>query len=144
LPVPFNNINRTGQTKKMSKSTGDTLAISDMLEILPPEVLRYFVLRHSPDKLLFFDETDGVIKLIDDFAALLAKESKSPEEEMLVRISMGNISQTTVSYIPFSHLVASYQASLKDVDKTLDIIRRTEHQKTVDAQEEIIKKELSF
>jgi lysyl-tRNA synthetase class 1 len=144
IPVPFNFINRTGQTKKMSKSTGDTLAISDMLEILPPEVLRFFILRYSPDKLLFFDETDGVIKLIDDFASLLAKENKTKDEEQLVRISMGNIPQTTVSNIPFSHLVASYQAALKDTDKTLEIIRRTEHQETVDAQDETIKKELNF
>jgi lysyl-tRNA synthetase class 1 len=144
IPVPFNFINRTGQTKKMSKSTGDTLAISDMLEILPPEVLRFFILRYSPDKLLFFDETDGIIKLIDDFASLLAKENKTKDEEQLVRISMGNIPQTTVSNIPFSHLVASYQAALKDTDKTLEIIRRTEHQETVDAQDQTIKKELNF
>ena len=144
LPVPYNFINRTGQTKKMSKSTGDTLAISDMLEILPPEVLRYFVLRYSPDKLLFFDETDGVIKLIDEFAELLAKEDKSPEDELLIRISLGNIAESTISNIPFSHLVASYQAALKDPETTLDIIGRTEHKPTVDKQQETIKKELKF
>jgi lysyl-tRNA synthetase, class I len=144
LPIPYNFINRTGQTKKMSKSTGDTLAISDMLEILPPEVLRYFVLRYAPDKLLFFDETDGLVKLFDDFAALLAKPDKTAEDEQLIRISMGNVPQSTISNIPFSHLVASYQAALKDTDKTLEIIRRTEHKQTVDAQEEIIKNELKF
>jgi lysyl-tRNA synthetase class 1 len=144
IPVPFNNINRTGQTKKMSKSSGDTLAISDMLEILPPEVLRFFVLRYAPDKLLFFDETDGLVKLIDDFAALHAKEDKKTEDEQLINISMGNIPQTTISNIPFSHLVASYQAALKNIDKTLEIIRRTEHKETVDTQEEIIKNELKF
>jgi lysyl-tRNA synthetase class 1 len=144
LPVPYNFINRTGQTKKMSKSTGDTLAISDMLQILPPEVLRFFVLRYAPDKTLFFDEADGVVKLIDDFAALLAKDDKTADDQQLIKISMGNIAEGTVSNIPFSHLVASYQAALKDTDKTLEIIRRTEHSQTVDAQEEIIKKELKF
>ncbi len=144
LPVPYNFINRTGQTKKMSKSSGDTLAISDMLQILPPEVLRYFVLRHSPDKTLFFDENDGLIKLFDDFAALLAKPDKTADDEQLIQISMGNIEQSTISNIPFSHLVASYQAALKDPANTLEIIRRTEHKETVDAQEETIKKELKF
>jgi len=144
LPVPYNFINRTGQTKKMSKSTGDTLAVADMLQIMPPEVLRFFVLRYGPDKLLFFDEGDGLVKLIDDFAALLAKDDKAPEDEQLVAISLNNLPQTTVSNIPFSHLVASYQAALKDADKTLDIIRRTEHKPTVDAQEETIKNELKF
>ncbi len=144
LPLPYEFINRTGQTKKMSKSSGDSLAISDMLEILPPEVLRFFVLRYAPDKQLFFDEVDGVVKLIDDFAALLAKNDKSAEDEQLIKISLGNISQSTISNIPFSHLVASYQAALKDDDKSLEIIRRTEHKETVDAQEETIKKELKF
>jgi lysyl-tRNA synthetase class 1 len=143
-PVPYNFIIRTGQTKKMSKSTGDTIAISDMLQVLPPEVLRYFVLRFAPDKQLFFDETDGVVKLIDDFAALLAKEDKSPDELMLIDISMAGVVNGTVSNIPFSHLVASYQAALKNVEKTLDIIRRTEHQDTVVKQEDTIKQELKF
>ncbi|MBX4188630.1 lysine--tRNA ligase [Candidatus Saccharibacteria bacterium] len=144
LPVPYNVINRTGQTKKMSKSSGDTLAISDMLEVLPPEVLRYFILRHAPDKLLFFDENDGLIKLFDDFAALLAKEDKTPEDEQLIRVSLGNIPQSTISNIPFSHLVASYQAALRDPEGTMDIIRRTEHKATVEAQEETIRNELKF
>lgn len=144
LPVPYNFINRTGQTKKMSKSSGDTLAISDMLQILPPEVLRFFVLRYGPEKQLFFDETDGVVRLIDDFAALLAKEDKSEDDQMLIRLSMAGVAQTTISNIPFSHLVASYQAALKDPAKTLDIIRRTEHKQTGDAQEETILQELKF
>jgi lysyl-tRNA synthetase, class I len=144
IPLPYNFIIRTGQTKKMSKSSGDTLAVSDMLEVLPPEVLRYFVLRFSPEKQLFFDENDGLIKLFDDFAALLAKPDKTADDEQLIRISMGNIEESTISNIPFSHLVASYQAALKDPQATLEIIRRTEHKETVDAQEETIKKELKF
>jgi lysyl-tRNA synthetase class 1 len=143
-PVPYNFIIRTGQTKKMSKSTGDTIAISDMLEILPPEVLRYFVLRYAPDKQLFFDETDTVVKLIDDFAALLAKPDKTAEDEMLINISMAGIPQTTISNIPFSHLVASYQAALKDTEETMQIIRRTEHGPTAKEQEDIIRQELKF
>jgi lysyl-tRNA synthetase class 1 len=142
--VPYNFINRTGQTKKMSKSSGDTLAVSDMLQIMPPEVLRFFVLRYGPDKLLFFDENDGLVKLIDDFAALLAKDDKTPEDEQLISISLNNLPRTTVSNIPFSHLVASYQAALRNTDNTLEIIRRTEHKATVDAQEETIKNELKF
>ena len=144
LPVPYNFIIRTGQTKKMSKSTGDTIAVTDMLEILPPEVLRYFVLRYAPDKQLFFDETDGVVKLIDDFAELLAKDDKSADDKQLIEISMASLPQTTISNIPFSHLVASYQAALKDTDKTLEIIRRTEHKQTVELQEAIIRQELRF
>lgn len=144
LPVPYNFVNRTGQTKKMSKSSGDTLAISDMLQILPPEVLRYFILRYPPEKQLFFDENEGLVRLFDDFAALLAKDDKTKDDEQLVSISLGNINKSTISNIPFSHLVASYQAALKDPAKTLEIIRRTEHKATVEGQQDIIQNELKF
>jgi len=46
--------------------------------------------------------------------------------------------------VPFSHLVASYQAALKDPAKTLDIISRTEHSKVAQNQKEIIGAELKF
>lgn len=144
LPVPYHFINRTGQTKKMSKSSGDTLAISDMLKIMPPEVLRYFVLRYPPDKQLYFDENDGLVRLIDDFAALLAKADKTPDDKQLIDLCQAELPQNTISMIPFSHLVASYQAALKNADKTLEIIERTEHKTTVSAQRETIKNELRF
>jgi lysyl-tRNA synthetase class 1 len=110
---------------------------------MPPEVLRYFVLRAAPDKQIFFDETAGLVRLIDDFAELLAKPDKTEEEQMLVRLSQNNLPQT-VSNIPFSHLVASYQAALKYPVKTLEIIGRTEHAKTVAEQQETIINELKF
>lgn len=145
LPVPYQFINRSGETKKMSKSAGNTVTISELLEVLPPEIVRYFVLRFAPSKQLFFDETDGVIRLIDEYAELLAKPDKTPEDELLLYICTSTIKGgNTVSNVPFSHLVASYQSALRDKAKTLDIIRRTEHANTVDNQEKIITKELSF
>jgi lysyl-tRNA synthetase class 1 len=144
LPVPYNFINKTGDTKKMSKSAGDTITAADLLKILPPEVVWYFMLRFPPEKQLFFDEGPALIKLIDDFAELVAKPDKTEAEQQLLDISMQGIDQPTISSVPFSHLVASYQAALKDEEKTLEIIRRTEHKQTVDAQADIIKRELKF
>ncbi|HZP55342.1 MAG TPA: lysine--tRNA ligase [Candidatus Saccharimonadales bacterium] len=142
-PVPYNFINLTGETKKMSKSTGNIIAISDLTKVLPPEVVRYFTLRYSPDKQIFFDQVNGVIKLIDDYAQLLSKEAKTDDDNMLLKIcSVGE--DTLVSSIPFSHLVASYQAALKDPDKTLDVLSRTEYAPAVEREREVIKKELAF
>ena len=142
-PVPYNFINLAGETKKMSKSTGHIIAISDLTKVMPPEVVRFFTLRYSPDKLLFFDEKEGVTKLIDDYAALLAKPDKDEDDQRTIAIcSVGK--DTVVSSIPFSHLVASYQASLKDPAKTLEVIARTEHAEAVAEQGDVIKKELAF
>lgn len=144
LPVPYNFINKTGDTKKMSKSAGDTFTASQLLHILPAELVWFFILRFSPDKLLFFDDGDTLMRLFDEFGELLAKPNKTAQEEQLLEICLAGVTKPTVSRIPFTHLVASYQAALKDPLKTLEIMRRTEHAATVDQDEEIIKEELRF
>ena len=144
IPVPYQFINRAGETKKMSKSAGNTVTISELLEVLPPEIIRYFILRSSPDKQLFFSQTDGLIRLIDEYADLLAKPEKTAEDDMLLFVCSNTLSQNTISNVPFSHLVASYQAALRDTNKTLDIIARTEHASIANEQSITIKKELAY
>jgi lysyl-tRNA synthetase class 1 len=143
-PVPYHFINRTGETKKMSKSGGDTITATQLIEMLPAEIAWYFMLKSSPEKQLFFDPGPTLIRLVDEFSALIDKADKSSEEQQLLDLCTYDISYRTVSNIPFSHLVASYQASLKDVDKTLEVIKRTEHAATAEKDAEIIKKELHF
>lgn len=143
-PVPYNFINRTGETKKMSKSAGETITLSELLEVLPAEVIWYFILRSAPEKQLFFDDGDTLIRLIDEFGLLLAKSDKTPAEQQLVDLSMEGVEQPTISRVPFSHLVASYQASLRDVDRTLEVIRRTEYARVVDDDANIIRAELKY
>ena len=118
----------------MSKSAGLVVSSSEIVQVLPPEIVRYFILRFAPAKQLFFDQV-GVTKLIDDYAA-------ETDKQLLDICSSGL--QPTVSKIPFSHLAASYQAALKDPDKTLEIIGRTEYQKIVASDAAIIKRELAF
>lgn len=144
IPVPYDFINRTGATKKMSKSAGDTVTASELLDVLPPEMVWYFILRAAPSKILYFDEGDTLMRLFDDFAALLAKSDKTPGEQQLIELCMQGVDHPTVSNIPFTHLVASYQASLRDADKTIDVIRRTEHAATAQRDAEIIRSELHF
>jgi lysyl-tRNA synthetase class 1 len=143
-PIPYHFINRTGQTKKMSKSGGDTITAAQLLEMLPPEIVWYFMLKLAPDKQLFFDAGPTLVRLVDEFAELITKDDKTEAEQQLLDLCMQGIDQPTVSNVPFSHLVASYQASLKDVDKTLDVIKRTEHAGTAEKDAEIIKRELKF
>ena len=144
LPVPYNFVNRTGETKKMSKSAGNAVTASELLTILPPEIVWFFILRYAPDKQLFFDEGETLVRLFDEFAELLAKPDKTKQEQQLLDICLHNIDQPTVSNVPFSHLVASYQAALKDADTTLEVIGRTEHASIVDKEAETIKTELRF
>lgn len=144
LPVPYDFINMVGDTKKMSASKGTGLSALESAQIMPAEVMRYFVLRSPANKLLHFDPVDGLVKLMDEFAALAAKEDRSESEEQLLYVCTLGIERKTVSRVPFSHLVASYQSSLKDADKTLEVIKRTEHGKTAEEDAEIIRSELKF
>ena len=143
-PIPYEFINRAGETKKMSKSAGNTVNISDLLSVLPPEIVRFFVLRFSPDKKLFFDQEDGIVRLIDEYAELLAKPDKTADDEQLLYICSGTLDKNTISNIPFSHLVASYQAALKDVDKTIEIVKRTEYADIAESQKATIGLELKY
>ncbi|MDZ7744268.1 MAG: lysine--tRNA ligase [Candidatus Saccharibacteria bacterium] len=143
-PIPYDFVNRAGDTKKMSASSGNGILMSEVVEVLPPEVSRYFILRMAPSRALFFDPQGGVVRLIDEFAQLLAKPNKDEGEEQLVGLCTEGIEQITVSSVPFSHLVASYQASLGDAEKTLDVIARTEHKAHVQQQRDTIIAELKF
>lgn len=144
LPVPYNFINRTGDTKKMSKSAGDTITAAELLTILPPELVWYFVIRYSPDKLLFFDTGDTLSRLFDEFAELLAKQDKTEAESQLIELCLQGVDAPTVSRVPFTHLVASYQASLRNPEQTMAVISRTEHADVVKEDEATIRAELKF
>jgi len=111
---------------------------------LPAEVVWFFILRYAPDKQLFFDEGETLMRLVDEFGELLAKPAKSDLDKQLIDICLHGIDKPTVSRVPFTHLVASYQAALKDKDKTLEIIGRTEYADVVRDDADIIKAELRF
>ena len=55
----------------MSSSTGVTVSISDMLEILPPEVLRYLIIRSKPEKHIEFDPGLPLLNLLMNTTTLM-------------------------------------------------------------------------
>jgi lysyl-tRNA synthetase class 1 len=143
MPVKYDFINLFGDTKKMSASKGTGLSASEATGIIPSEVMRYFILNSPPNKLLHFDPIGGLTRVIDEFAALLAKPDKDAREKRLVELCINSV-ESVVSSVPFSHLVASYQSALKNPEKTLETIARTEHGENIKDQQEIILKELKF
>lgn len=142
--VAYDFINLAGDTKKMSASKGTGIDAVEGSTLMPPEVVRFFVLGPPPGKRLYFDPVKSVVQLMDDFAALAAKPEKTESEQQLLYICTRGLDQKTVSRVPFSHLVASYQAALKDVDKTIDIITRTEYADIAREDAQIIRAELKF
>lgn len=144
IPVPYDFINLAGDNKKMSASKGTGLDAITAVRVLPAEIVRFFMLRYAPSKRLYFDPVEGVIRLIDDYAALLADPNKTEDEKKLIDLAnMGKDSM--VSSLPFSHLIASFQAARLDNELTISVLQRTpEYEHRVRAEKEIIKRQLSF
>lgn len=143
-PVAYDFVNMAGDTKKMSASKGTGLDAVEGASLVPPEVMRYFILRSPASKRLYFDPVHSVMQTMDEFAALAAKTDRNDSEEQLLYLCTRGLSKKTVSRVPFSLLTASYQAALKDPARTLEIVSRTEYAGVAKDDADIIKAELQF
>lgn len=81
----------------MSSSTGVTVTIADMLQVMPPEVLRYLIIRTKPEKHIDFDPA-RIIDLIDDFDRATGRAWELSRTKEYLK-----------SDIPFTHLVTAVQ-----------------------------------
>ncbi len=142
LPVPYEFINRAGENKKMSASVGNVIEVSQIVDMLPPEVIRFFILQSRPSKTLFFN-AERAYQLIDEYAGLLAKNDKNSEDLQLIRLSNGKL-KPTISSFPFTLLVELYQTNLKDIDRTIQRIRETHPQYDLESEMQILIKELKY
>jgi lysyl-tRNA synthetase class 1 len=146
LPLPYDTINLLGDNKKMSSSLGNLVTPQEALEIMPPEILRFFVLRSMPKRILFFDSGLGLFNLLDEFSKLEEEvlAGEHPEFEQAYRVASAIGSERTIAPIRFSHLVAVYQAAQGDTAMGLEILERTGYEETVKKYAEVIKREFGY
>ncbi len=145
IPVPFNPIHLHGETKKMSSSLGNLITIEDALEVIPPDILRYFVFKSLPNKVLSFDPGLGMAQLIDEYAATetAAQAGEPAEFAEAWAVSVLDAAHATVSTVPFTHLATVYQTARGDVGRVLSLLRGT-HPGAVDTQASVIERELVY
>lgn len=146
FPIPYENINLKGDTKKMSSSLGNLVTIADVLQIIPAEILRFFTFKSKPDRQLFFDPTIGLYNLIDEYAKIENETLAGNEPEFKEAWQISNLSgkDHVISNVPFSHLVTSYQTAAGSIDEIFAILERSGHKLAVKNQAEVIKKELQY
>ncbi len=142
--VPYDTINLPGDSKKMSSSIGNLVSLADGLEIMPPEVLRYFIIRSRPERKLYFDSGKGLYNLIDEFAAAEANTKPGFREAYEVSVNRSRTSQRTIASIPFSHMVQVYQAALGDMAKAIETLERTGYEDVVTKQAKTIENEFAY
>ncbi len=143
-PVSYDFINMAGDNKKMSASKGTGLDVLEAAQLMPPEVMRFFILRSPPLKRLYFDPVNGVVQLMDEFAAFAAKDNRNESEEQLLYIVTRGLDRKTVSRVPFSLLTSTYQAVLKNPSAVVATLSRTEYADIAEEDSEIIDSELRF
>jgi lysyl-tRNA synthetase class 1 len=140
--VRYGHIHRPGENVKMSSSKGNGITPGDALKVMPPEILRYFIVRSRPENKLIFDPGLGLYNLIDEFAAVQA----DPNHEFrdAYNFAVAGKTDPVISSIPFKHLVQVYQAARKDTAATLEILARTGYAEPVKSERDVIVAELKF
>ncbi|KAF5424361.1 MAG: lysyl-tRNA synthetase, class 1 [Candidatus Methanomarinus sp.] len=105
----------------MSSSTGVTVSISDMLKIVPPEVLRYLIIRSKPEKHIEFDPGLPLLNLIDEYDNL----SDDPEKSQDIRgYQLSQTKADASAKIPFKHMVTAIQIADHSFDYLLTVLQR--------------------
>jgi lysyl-tRNA synthetase, class I len=127
LNVPYEFLNIAG--KKMSTSKGRGAAAHEIVEVIPPEQLRFLFLRPRPNHVIEFDPdgTDAIPRLFDEYdkfaAATAGREVKGelpPGHEATFRYSLmdphADVAAEAAAFRPtFSHLALLVQIPGVDV-----------------------------
>ena len=118
FPIPYEWIALRGQGD-MSSSKGNVLSIARALELVPPEALRYLVLRERPQRTIVFDPGLPLLQLVDevDDAQAAGRDERS--------LALSRAAGFDPVGVPFKHLVVVAQAARFDLDAILAILERT-------------------
>jgi lysyl-tRNA synthetase class 1 len=117
FPVTYEWISFKGMGD-MSKSKGNVLSVERMLEVVPPEVLKYLVVKTRPMRSIAFDPGLPLLSLMDEFddAAAAGRDPRA--------LQLAGADQFTPVGVPFKHLVSVVQMADLDLDQAVVILRR--------------------
>jgi lysyl-tRNA synthetase class 1 len=115
--VPYEWLSLAGKGD-MSSSKGNVVSIHAMLEVVPPEVLRYLILRAPPQRSIRMDPGLPLLQLIDEYDDVEAKNRDSRALEL------ATISGIKPVGVPYRHMVTVVQAAQGDADTWMEILQR--------------------
>jgi len=116
----------------MHSSKGTALSSEEMLNMTPPEVLRFLILRNQPNKHFVFDPGVGVLSLVDEYdqqeRVYFDKEEKTrgmKDLEKTYELSQPYATPKKMPYqVPYRHLVTLVQIG-KNWGEVKKILKRT-------------------
>ncbi|WNY27453.1 lysine--tRNA ligase [Methanolapillus ohkumae] len=112
-----------GEQGAMSSSAGVVVSISDMLDVVPPETLRFLIMKTKPEKHIKFDPGQPLLNLVDEYERLRDKEDPTGLEKRIVELSKAE--GVTQSQIPFKQMVTIYQVAGGDLKQIEKIAKRS-------------------
>ncbi len=117
LPLPYEWISLKGQGD-MSSSKGNVLSITRALEVVPPDALRYLVMRERPSRTIALDPGVPLLDLVDEMedARAAGRDARAVE--------LSRAAGFLPVGVPFRHLVLVAQAARFEVDRVVEILRR--------------------
>lgn len=115
-PIPFEHIHlktQSGEGKKakvtsMSSSKGTNIPVHEIVEAVPPAILKHVIVRVRPDKHIEFNPALPLLYLIDEY-----------EREI------GGIGRGVAGEIPFRHLLTLVQIARGEFSILLEVIKRS-------------------
>ena len=113
-PVIYEWIHLKGKGA-MSSSKGVVVPIKDMLDVVPPEVLRYLIIRSKPEKHIEFDPGMPLLTLVEEY-------DRRAGEERAFEISA--IGKDVPFEIPFGHMLTAVQIARGDRQKLIEVLKR--------------------
>ena len=116
----------------MHGSTGTAFTAEEMLNVTPPEVLRFLIMKNQPNKHIEFDPGLGILSLVDEYDrwervyfGLEEKIAGMKDLERTYELSQpSNIPKKAPCQVPYRHMVTLVQIA-KNWDEIKKILLRT-------------------
>ncbi|MFO8133187.1 MAG: lysine--tRNA ligase [Thermoplasmatota archaeon] len=129
MPLVYEFIHLKGRGA-MHGSTGTAIAAEDMLQMTPPEVLRFLLMKSEPSRHIEFDAGFGLLDLVDEYdryerAYYGQEDVELKEGERIYELSQpsGAAPGDMPVQVPYRHLVTVVQIA-DSYDGMLAILRR--------------------
>ncbi len=103
----------------MSSSKGNVISARDMLDVLPPEVLKYAIIKTKPPKAIAFDPGLPLITLMDEFDDDSSKNKNRRAYEIALTKDFKPVG------VPFRHIVSLVQITQGDVKRMAQLLNNS-------------------
>ncbi len=133
IPVVYEWIQLKGKGA-MSSSSGVVISGTDMLNMTPPEVLRYMITRNQPTRHLDMDPGMGILSLVDNYDKLEeGYGSGEGDQDRIFELSMVDPEhkKRPPIHIPYRHLVTLVQMT-EDMKSLAEKIKVAEGLEDID------------